>query len=352
MSTLVADSRDAAAEAAQNSTPPATGDGSPPPAPPPPTGQAPSGASCANCGAALAPGQDWCLQCGTAAPGSVGGPGWRGIAVVALATVALVLGAAAAGWAALSKHARRAPVRTTTVAQVTPPAAAPPAVTTPPTFSTPTPTPPPAVTKTPTIPLKAATPTTPTTTTTTPSTAGKEKTGNSGGTGNGSGAGSGENQPEPLLLDTNAASTYNPYNYPATWFGDPSLTIDGDGSTGWTAQVNPATAPKLAEGLLIDLKSAHKLGAVKLITTTPGIAVQLYGSTASTPPASITDPSWVPLSHSLTLHKRHVRLGLLKPKRAFRFVVLWISAAPASALGTAEAPGHISINELELLPPA
>ncbi|MHB8533094.1 MAG: hypothetical protein ACYDC2_10275 [Solirubrobacteraceae bacterium] len=351
MSTLLADSSHHATEAAPSVPPQAPGEGAPPAASAPPTAQPPGAALCASCGAALAPGQDWCLQCGTASPGSAGRPGWRGIAAVALATVVLVLAAAAAGLAALSRHKPRAPVRTTTVAQVTPPAAAPPAVTAPPqTFSTPTPAPaPPAVAKPPTIPLNAATPpvtTPPTNATSTPS---KEQPSS---TGTGTGAGSAEKQPEALLLDTNAASTYNPYGYPAAWFGDPSLAIDGDSSTGWTAQVNPATAPHLAEGLLIDLKSAHKLGAVKLITATPGIVVQLYGSAASAPPASITDPSWVPLSHSVTLHKRHARLGLLKPKRAFRFVALWISAAPASAVGTAAAPGHIAIDELELFPPA
>ena len=64
------------------------------------------------------------------------------------------------------------------------------------------------------------------------------------------------------MLDTNAASTYNPYNYPASGFGDPSLAIDGDTSTAWTAQVNPATAPKMAEGLLIDLKAKQKISAI------------------------------------------------------------------------------------------
>ena len=49
-----------------------------------------------------------------------------------------------------------------------------------------------------------------------------------------------EPQANALLLDTNAASTYNPYAYPASDFGDPSLAIDGDVTTGWTAQVDPA----------------------------------------------------------------------------------------------------------------
>ena len=40
-----------------------------------------------------------------------------------------------------------------------------------------------------------------------------------------------------------------------------------------------------------------------------------------------------------------------KPKQSLRFLVLWVSKAPASAVGSAQAPGHVSVNELELFPP-
>jgi hypothetical protein len=173
----------------------------------------------------------------------------------------------------------------------------------------------------------------------------KTSSGNNGKTG-------GTPQPEALVLDTDAASTYNPYSYAPTGFGDPSLAIDGDTSTGWTAQVEPTTAPHMAVGLLIDLKSPQKLGSVKLITTTPGISAQLYGSKAATAPTSITDPAWVPLSHSIVIRKRHAKLTLRNHKQAYRFLVLWISKAPAASVGTAEKPGRVTVNELELFPPA
>ncbi|HWT92869.1 MAG TPA: hypothetical protein VN238_07720, partial [Solirubrobacteraceae bacterium] len=38
----------------------------------------PAARACTNCGAGLTPEQDWCLECGTAQPGRIGGrPGWR-----------------------------------------------------------------------------------------------------------------------------------------------------------------------------------------------------------------------------------------------------------------------------------
>jgi len=157
-------------------------------------------------------------------------------------------------------------------------------------------------------------------------------------------------QPKPILLDTDAASTYNPYGYPESGFGDPSLAIDGDTSTGWSAQVNPATAPAMAEGLLIDLKSGEKLSAVKLVTTTPGMTLQLYGAAVKTVPTSITDKAWVPISRSVTIKKRRARVPLKNQTRDWRFVAVWISGAPASAVGTPEAPGKVTLNELELFP--
>jgi hypothetical protein len=165
------------------------------------------------------------------------------------------------------------------------------------------------------------------------------QTGNTGGA-------SGEGATKAILLDTNAASTYNPYDYPAAKFGDPALAIDGDESTGWTASVQAASAPKLAEGVLIDLKSPRSLKALSFVTTTPGMTVQVYGSAAKKVPTSITDSAWVALSHATKDKKRKLRIGLRDSSRSFRFIALWISSAPASS--TAAKPGRVTVNEVEL----
>jgi hypothetical protein len=315
--------------------------------------------------------QDWCLQCGAGAPGSlgVGGPSWRSAATVLAATAVLVLGAAAAAYAALTKGpAHKARPATVTVAQTPVPAT--PSATTPLTSTsaipgavtpkTPGATPTPKASgapalnplftgsaKPPKIPIKAATPKSSgtTTTTTTPATT----TTPSAGTKSSGGSGA-EQLPPPIVLDTDAAATYNPYGYPASEFGDPSLAIDGDASTAWTAQVNPAVAPKMAEGLVIDLKSAQRLSSITLITATPGMSVQVYGANGHTLPSSITDPAWVELSPYRVTHKHNVHIKLRDSTKAFRFVTLWISKAPATSVGTAQAPGHVSVNELELFP--
>jgi hypothetical protein len=340
----------------------------PPPVPPgadPESAQAPGPPAagerpCVNCGSQMGPGQDWCLQCGAGAPGSLAAPAasWRSGATVLAAAAILALGAAAAAVAALSKGKARPHVLTTMVARapaaVTPGPAAVPGAATPATPVNPAATTlGPAVrgaVKPPKIPLTAPTPK-PAVTPTTPSNGGGTPTTTpTNPSPNGETPAQGESQPGAILLDTNAAQTYNPYAYPATIFGDPSLTIDGDTTTGWTAQVDPAVAPKMAEGIVIDLKSPRKLSALELITTTPGMTIQVYGANSPTLPNSITDHAWVKLTPNLVEKSRHVRLTFRGPRKAVRFVTLWISRAPASSVGTPQAPGHVSLNEIELFP--
>jgi hypothetical protein len=335
------------------------------------THAAPGPTSCAKCGAPMAPGQDWCLQCGAGAPGSLdaGGPSWRSAAVILTATAVLVLGAAAAAYAALNNGGATKPHPTiVAVAPTTSTAAETPTPTTP---VTPTPTTQGAATPTPKasgtpatnplaptgsanppkIPLTTSTPkSSPTTTTPAKTNEATPTATTPSGNKESGGGNTAEPTPTAIVLDPDAASTYNPYGYPASGFGDPSLAIDGDTSTGWTAQVNPAVAPKMAEGLTIDLKSAQRVSAVELVTSTPGMSIQIYGANGQTVPTSITDPAWVQLSPYLTVKKRHEHIKLKDSTKAFRFITLWISKAPAAQVGTAEAPGHVSVNELELFP--
>jgi hypothetical protein len=267
-----------------------------------------------------------------------------------VATAALVLGAAAASYAAWGKSSSAPPVLTQTIAQAPAPSTPSPSVETvaPPASTKSTTTPKlPKVVKPPKIPLTATTPKTTTSTTTTPVPAASEGTNTTTTT-------TSESLPEPILLDTNAATTYNPNAFPASEFGDPTLAIDGDTSTGWSAEVNAARAPKLEAGLLIDLKTAQKISSAELISASPGLTVQLYGANPaageSTAPATIGDPAWVKLSKTVVAKNRHQHIKFLRPLKAYRFIVLWIRDVPASAVGTAEAPGHVFVNELELFP--
>ena len=335
-------------------------------------------ASCSKCGLPLQEGQDWCLQCGTGKPGSLGsGPGWRtGIAILG-ATALLVVGASVAAYAALNKSTPKPKVAvavvkglgTSTAIPTTPGATSP--------TSTPLPGTPTTVKSTtpPKIPLQTPTPkstsganneannalfppetkTTKTTkTTTAPTKTSSESTTSKEGGGTEKSESKPESEssaesPSPILLDTDAASVYNPYDYPPTLFADPSLAIDGEAKTAWTAQVQASVAPKMAEGLLLDLKSPQKLGSVAVKTTTTGITVEVYGAVGKTPPTSISDPAWKRLAGLKVLKKKTTILKLKTEGKGYRYIVLWLAKAPASS--TAAAPGTVSINEFELFPP-
>jgi hypothetical protein len=314
------------------------------------------------------------LQCGAGQPGSVGERrGWSVLSSLTLVAVLLSAAAAIAGAAALSSH-KATPARTLTVAQAPAPATSTPTTSTPVapgTTKTPTPKPPtvkapagetgasnplfPSTAKPPKIPSTTSTPKSSGTepksgtetkpTATTPATTTPSESESRGGSET-------KEQPSAILLDTDAASTYNPYNYPEAGFGDPALAIDGEAPTAWTAQVQPSSAPQMAEGLLINLKASMKLGSVKLLTLTPGMTVQLYGTAGHKAPATITEPGWTPLSSSRVLKKRSTTVKLHASGKTFRYVLVWIVKAPASAIGTPQAPGHVDLNQVELFPPA
>jgi hypothetical protein len=347
--------------AAPPEKPPGPGDGAGPDKEPREAAQR----TCANCGAPLKDDQDWCLQCGAATPGSLssGAPGRRLAALVLGTTLLLAFGAAAAAYAAwgpesgashntLVKIARAPAPQTTTPA--TPATPAIPKAATPLAGKIPikpTPTPPPATATTPAVPPAAALPKSSSPPPIPSSSAPKKTTSSPKPTSTGtSSASSEEAQPSSITLDTNAAATYNPYGYPASEFGDPSLAIDGDPSTAWTARVNPAVAPRMAEGLVIDLKSSQRLSSLSLLTSSPGMTVQVYGANGRAAPASITDSAWSKLSPAQVVQGRQTSIKLAHSSQGFRFVTLWISRAPASSVGTAKSPGHVSVNELELFP--
>src|SRR3954469_4437232 len=109
-----------------------------PPAPPvatPPEDHAadPGARTCKSCGADMAPGQDWCLACGTAAGRLGTRAGARSAMTIFGLTALLVAGAVGASYAALRKDQTVPPSQSAAAAQVTP---APPAATTAPPAAT------------------------------------------------------------------------------------------------------------------------------------------------------------------------------------------------------------------------
>jgi hypothetical protein len=306
-------------------------------------------------------GQDWCLQCGAGAPGSLGAaPGWRTGGAILAVTALLVIGASVAAYAALTKPKPKPKVVAVAIrpAAVTPTTPVPGTATgggAPGIPTTVAPEAPKIPTQAPTPAPKSSEPSEPVFPAETKTGTGTKSTSGSNGAKEGSTqekteSPSGPEPPSPILLDTNAASVYNPYAYPAALFGDPSLTIDGEAKSAWTAQVQPEKAPHMAEGLLLDLKSSQKLGSAAVKTSTTGATVEIYGANVTTLPASITDPTWTRLVGLKVLKKKDTTFQLKTKGKSFRYIVLWLVKAPAGS--TAAKPGDVAIAEFELFPPA
>jgi hypothetical protein len=319
----------------------------------------------------MASAQEWCLECGAGMPGAlVRRPAWRSTAAIISGAVVLAAGAVAAGYAALNNDSNNAVLPPTTVTQTvpadtgagvasasTPPAAtaATPSVSTPaaPAKATPVPvaksappilttaataTPPPVATSAPPILTTGATQTaTPTPTHTSTSTSTSNST----------------PPPAPIskpgtkiLIDPNAASSYNPYGI-KTSFGDPALAIDGDKGTAWYAGVDPSSS-SLAVGLDIDLRSEQTVAKVDVSTSTPGMSFEVYGTTEATDPPSITDPGWVHIgsAHPAT---RHTKIALHAGGRRFRHILLWVTRAAPAPAGGGSAPTFVAINEVDII---
>jgi len=277
--------------------------------------------ACEVCGAAMQRGQDWCLECGTAAPGRLGArPGWRAAFTVVGVTTLLLLCAVVAAYAALTGDAERtasAPVTADgnpIVAQTpgaapgaTPPAAVPvqPGATgpntAPPAGSIPKPVipvqPAPPATNT---PLRPAAPTGAansrgSTGADGDSSAGTDSSGAKGSTGS-----TGETTPpgveQGIALRKDAAKTYNQPARAGAEFGPAANAVDGKPSTVWDVVV-PADGQPIGAGLVIDLGKPYALSSLRLTTPTPGFTVEIYGAkSAKQLPVDVIDKRWIHLT--------------------------------------------------------
>lgn len=307
---------------------------------------------CATCGAPMEPDQDWCLACGTARAGRLGGkPGGRTAAIAAGVTLLLVIGALSAGYAALTHDAGQdasspAAGDATPIAQaqpdIAPPApavgptpAGPSGVTgaigpIPTTPSTSSPTRPPTLPPLPptTSPPATSSPTvTPTTTTTKPT---PSKTTSTSTT----------TTPTltPITLGADEADLYDPYGRQAGK-GDPANSYDDNAKDPWFV-TTAADGKPMNVGLLVNLETPHTLKQIRFATDTPGFRVEVYTTDGSAVPDDILDTRWTHVTDRSKVDQNSQ--GTNKPKdgkeiirlsgngvRA-RQLLLWFTVAPAA----------------------
>ena len=284
---------------------------------------------CATCGRPLAAAdQDWCLECGAAQPGRLGGrPGWRAALSVLGVTLVLVGGAGAAAYAALTTEAQRDAT-----------AQAPPA-------ATPQVTPPPAQ------PVPGEDEETPEVEAPDSESAdlpeakgdaedsdsddsdGGDDTpdvssgGSSGGSAptpdSGSSASSSPPAATPIDLPSGAARLYNPYGRAPSGMGNPRRAIDGKASTAWEAPVGGDG--KVLAGVVVSLEEAQRLSALEFRVDTPGMTVEVYATRAEELPPDILDSRW---EHPASQRDVGVTDRVALDAR-YRHVLLWITDQPA-----------------------
>jgi hypothetical protein len=270
--------------------------------------------ACATCGAAMQRGQDWCLECGNAAPGRLGArPGWRAAFTIVGLTTLLLACAVVAAYAALTSDSERAASAPPSgdggpiVAQTPTPGATPPPVTVQPGATGPDTTPPAANLKTkPIIPAPAGPAATNTPVTPPPAAAGKvspaapaapaahgSTNGNPGSTGTPAPSG-----PELIALKRDAARTYDPLNRAGAEFGPAANAIDAKPNSVWDVVV-PADGQPIGAGLVIDLGKPYALSSLRLSTPTEGFTVEIYGAkSAKQLPTDVIDKRWIHLTDS------------------------------------------------------
>jgi hypothetical protein len=310
--------------------------------------------------------QDWCLNCGTAAPGRLGErPGWRAASTVIALALLLVLGAVGAGYAALTGDSKPKQTASTPPAATQPPAAQvtpPPATIQPPAATQTQPTTPTTAAKpnklpkvkTPTSGATSGSPITPapTPTTSTPgtSTGTGTGTGTSTGTGTGTSTGTGtgtttqpaDTGPQPIELNADAGTVYDPYTRVKV-SGETTRALDDDASTSW--YVDPKTPDQIAIGYAVDLGKLQGVREIDLQTPTPGFRVEIYATDETKVPPDILDTRWSHIKDVSNVGakdegKQKIVLGAGTSK--YRNVLLWFTQPPTDT-------PRLRITELKLL---
>jgi hypothetical protein len=314
--------------------------------------------ACPTCGSAMASEQDWCLACGQATPGLLGGrPGRRAVGAVAALTILLCGGAVAASYAALSKDDPATPATAPLVAQApaalspapadgAAPAAPAPAATTAPAADTTAqpPAAPAGASNTPSTIVPSATPstgssavprgsgpTTSTTTTTTTTTTASTTTATAP-------------DPVPIALKGAQLSLYDPYakvltpGTPARAL--PAIDPSKQDTKFWKSVVKTVQG-EVGVGLVIDLGTARGVRVAQLTTTTPGFRTEIYAADSDELPPNVLDTRWAHLKDQSNVGVKdgadgtgkgdgEQRIVLGRGSTPYRYVLLWITDPPTA----------------------
>lgn len=283
---------------------------------------------CTACGAEMALDQDWCLTCGTAAPGRLGErPGWRAASNILLLTLLLVLGAVGASYAALTDDPDRPAPAPGPVAQVpatAPPGAQPPATPAPDAGAPADPLPSVKTPAAPAVKPASVAPVTPApssgTTRSAPPARDQTKDGPSGGE-------AAPAAPKLVELEESAGTIYDPYGR-GQLAGKTERALDGDKSTSWYVDV--PQGERFGVGYAIDLGDARGVRRIDIRTPTPGFGLEVYATDEDELPPDILDTRWAHLKDVKDVGADGVeKIVLGAGTSKYRHLQLWITTPPS-----------------------
>ncbi|GAC1519666.1 MAG: hypothetical protein NVS2B6_02430 [Thermoleophilaceae bacterium] len=117
--------------------------------------------------------------------------------------------------------------------------------------------------------------------------------------------------------------------------------IDGDPATDWTTANYPNGLTKPGVGLTLDAGANIAYSRLGILTRTPGIDIEVYGSADSSPPTTLPAQGWTLLARQSNLPSKS-RVALDVSKVQPRYYLIWITHLPAGK-------GHAGISEASLI---
>ncbi|HZE05235.1 MAG TPA: protein kinase [Solirubrobacteraceae bacterium] len=136
--------------------------------------------------------------------------------------------------------------------------------------------------------------------------------------------------PRRIAICSTCATDYNPDPLSGPKTQNPQMdpyAVDGDPSTAWKTQIyDNGTLGKPGVGLYVDARRNVVAGSLRLVTSTPGYAVTIYGSRLQPNPDTFTTGSggWTKLSTVASV-QAHQSIPLTTHGTAYRYCLVWIT---------------------------
>ena len=164
-------------------------------------------------------------------------------------------------------------------------------------------------------------------------------------TGTGTGTGTGTTTTpaaKPIELNGDAGTVYDPFKR-VKESGETTRALDDDQTTSW--YVDPTVPTQIAVGYVVDLGKLQGVRQIELQTPTPGFRVEIYATDETTPPPDILDTRWSHIKNVSNVGakndgKQKIVLGAGTSK--YRNVLLWFTQPPTDG-------PRLRITELKLL---